>query len=145
MSLPPSSATPWPIADGGQGRMSCAPRRLLKGTCSLIFEGQSFAPNGSRGREYWLELSIEVRERLMELLAPLGWQHEFEPFEAEFYGTLSWVGQGCGHLGTFGGVARVQEIVSVHFTPPAPRSESEPPLGIRGQIKKGRASGCVNT
>ena len=52
------------------------PRRLLRGTCSLIFEGQSFVPE-SAGTEYWLEISDEMRRRFTERLLIFGWQNEF--------------------------------------------------------------------
>lgn len=136
MTQPSSSITPWPMADDRWGPASRPPRRLLKGTCSLIFEGQSFVADGPTGKEYWLELLDEMREHLMELLTPLGWRHETESFEAEFYGTLRWTGHGYGHLGVFGGIAEVEEIVSVRFKPNAPRKAGRP-LGIRRLIKRG--------
>lgn len=135
MTQPPSNDSPWPMTDNRPGPGSRPPRRLLKGTCSLIFEGQSFVPEGGTGKEYWLQLSGEMRERLVEILRPLGWRHEIEPFEAEFYGTLRWVSHGCGHLGVFGGIAEVQEIVAIHFTPAVKPIVSVPPRGIRGMIK----------
>ncbi len=104
----------------------------------MQFEGQSFVPNGNPRKEYWLGLTDETRKRLIELLVPLGW-HEFEEFQIEFYGMLSWVGDGCGHLGVFGGTAHIDHIVSVFFQPPDPRSEAGPPLGIRGVLERHRA------
>ena len=129
------------MADDGRVRASRAPRRLLKGTCSLIFEGQSFVPESDPEKEYWLEISEDVRTHLKELLVPLGCQLDFQPFKAEFYGTLQRVGQRCGHLGLFGGIAVMEEIVSVDFTPDPPRDESKHPRGIRGLIVGGRARG----
>lgn len=135
MTQPPSSATPWPMAHG-RGRVANPSRRLLKGTCSLVFEGRSFIPDDDRGKEYWLKLSEEMRGHLIELLSSLGWQHEVERFEAEFFGTLRWTGHGFGHLGVFGGIACVQELVAVHFTPTPPRNPGQPPLGIRGLVRR---------
>lgn len=134
MKQPPNTITPWPAADCRWDPASCPPLRLLKGRCSLIFEGQSFVPDGGARKEYWLRLPDEMRKRLMEPLALLGWQNEMEPFEAEFYGTLSWVGEGCGHLGTFGGTARMLEIVSVRF-PVAMTHAPHLAVGIRARLK----------
>lgn len=136
MTQPPSSITLWPMTVYASDPSSGAHRLFLRGTCSLIFEGQSFLPEGHAGNKYWLELSNAMRERLVELLTPLGWRHEIQDFEAEFYGTLSWVGHGCGHLGLFAGIARIEEIISVRLAPAPYKQKSERPLGIRGVIKK---------
>ena len=127
------------MADDGRVRASRAPQRLLQGTCSLIFEGQSFVPDGDPEREYWLEISEDVRTRLKELLVPLGCQIDFQPFKAEFYGTINHVGQRCGHLGLFGGIAEMEEIVSVEFTANPPWDESRPALGAKSLIERIRA------
>lgn len=137
MTQPPSNDSAGVMSHDRPEPGSGPPPRLLTGTCSLIFEGQSFVPDGGTGKEYWLQLSDEMRERLTELLAPLGWQNEIESFELEFYGTLSWIGHGCGHLGVFGGIAAIHDIVSVHFTPAPPRNREGPPRGIRGMIRGG--------
>ena len=129
------------MADDERVRASRAPQRLLKGTCSLIFEGQSFVPEGEPEKEYWLETTEDARMRLKELLVPLGCQLDFQPFKAEFYGTLQRAGQRCGHLGLFGDIAEMEEIVSVSFTRSPPRDKSNRPLGICGLIKRGRARG----
>lgn len=91
--------------------------RLLKGRCCLEFEGQRFVPAGEPGREYWLELAEGTRASLGALLAPRGWL-EWDEFEIEFYGSLEWVGWGCGHLGVFGGIARIDKVVSAVFSAP---------------------------
>ena len=135
MTQPPCNIAPSPMAHDRRGPAYCSPRRLFKGTCSLIFEGRSFVPAGGTGKEYCLKLSDEMRERLMELLAPLGWQNEMETFEAEFYGTLTWAGHDYGHLGPFGGIARVQEIVSVRFGPVSPPRATVRHVVIAGRLK----------
>ena len=110
---------------------SRGPARLLKGRCSLEFEGQRFVADSEPGREYWLELSEGTRASLDELLKPRGWL-EWDEFEVEFYGSLEWVGWGCGHLGVFGGLARIDEVVAVHFRSPPVAAAA--PCGIRGRI-----------
>lgn len=145
----PSNNGVWLMAHDRPDSGPWPPSRLLTGTCSLIFEGQSFVPYDAACTEYWLRLPDEVREHMIELLAPLGWQHEIESFEAEFYGTLNWIGHGCGHLGVFGGIADVHEIVSVHFAPARSRNRKGSPRGIRGMLRRGLniagASGLVSS
>lgn len=111
---------------------------MLRGTCSLVFEGQSFVPADDADRKYWLEINDDIRCQLMDRLSPSGW-FEYNAFQAEFWGTLQWDGWGHGHLGVFGGTALVHELVSVHFE----RSEAVENSfrGIRGRIRASRANG----
>lgn len=51
----------------------------------------------------------------------MGWRFETDFFQIEFWGTLNWVGDGCGHLGGFGGTAQIDEIVSIEFVKPPPQ------------------------
>ena len=97
--------------------------RLLNGRCCLEFEGQRFVPAGEPGREYWLEIADHIRASLDEL-QPRGWL-EWDEFEIEFYGSLEWVGWGCGPLGVFGGIARIDKVVSAVFSAPPPAAASE--------------------
>ena len=90
-------------------------RRLLRGTCTLIFEGQSFVADDADDRQYWLAIDDKMRGQLIDRLQPLGWPFETESFHAEFWGRLTWLGQGCGHLGMFGGDVTIDELVSVQF------------------------------
>jgi len=82
----------------------------------LIFEGDSFVADGDDDRQYSLGIDEDIRSELFDRLRSSGWQYEFEPFHAEFWGTLIWTGQGFGHLGVFGGAVQINELVSVQFT-----------------------------
>ncbi len=91
-------------------------RRLLKGTCTLIFEGDSFVADGDDDRQYSLGIDEDIRSELFDRLRSSGWQYEFEAFHAEFWGSLIWTGEGFGHLGVFGGAVQIDEFVAIQFT-----------------------------
>lgn len=131
----------WPLAvDTVASRVQTIPGRLLlKGTCSLTFEGQSFVPEGSR-REYWLDFSDATRDSIVDLLRPLGWQ-DGQSFEAEFFGMLIWKTKGCGHLGLYGGIVTLEQLVSVNFKQPArPARHPDQPTGIRNLMRWWKAN-----
>lgn len=111
-------------------------RRLLKGTCSLGIDGPSFVPVNGEGRTYSLVPDDETRDRMIELLRAEGWESEFEAFEAEFWGTLSW--HGYHRLDAHGGTANADELVSVQFSKSEP---VEPEFqSIRERIRRFRAN-----
>ena len=135
---------PWPMGEERGAGVRHTSWGVFQGKCSPMFEGQTFVPQENAQRKYWLNLSEAEHASLMQVLQPLGW-HEWNLFELEFRGRLYWVGSGCGHLGMSGGIADVEQIISVRFTAPPSRREPGPPLGIRGLIERYRASAKSRT
>lgn len=115
-----------------------ASRLLLKGTCRLIFEGQTFVPDDNADRRYWLEINECIKEQLIDRLGPSGWMYEFDAFHAEFWGTEQWTGSGFGHLGVFGGIVHIDKLVSVGFTKSEP--VKSPYRSIRERLLSRRRS-----
>ena len=71
----------------------------------------------SRGENIGSNSPRAPRASLGELLKPRGWL-EWDEFEIEFHGSLEWIGWSCGHLGVFGGIARIDKVVSAVFSAP---------------------------
>jgi hypothetical protein len=91
-----------------------APRRRLKGICSLAFEGQHFTEHGSDpdAWPYWLEVSPRAMIQLADALGVAAWQLEFVgSFDAEFIGSSAAAPGGAGHLSMCSGWARIEELV----------------------------------
>lgn len=98
------------------------PPLLLKGTCSLAFEGQEFTPASAQRRDrsstWWLSVSDEVRAELVGNLCVEAFDLEFLTFEAEFLGYVHQSPAGAGHFGMYPGSVTVVKVTAAKLHVP---------------------------
>lgn len=116
---------------------------VLKGICSLAFEGHEFTPTrpdgSAAGPTLWVSIGEETKAELAGMLGVDVGELEFVgAFEAEVIGEVHLCAGGVGHLSMYPGAVEIQQVLTAKLPV---RDTSGPRYGsIRELLKAAKRS-----